>query len=73
MAMLTIAQPDANDCSFSRRASRCSFAFLFWLSHFGGPFSSSCQHANGYFATWIAFLAALNYAYSMLLAPSMSP
>jgi len=42
-------------------------------THFGGPFSSSCQHANGYFATWIAFLAALNYAYSMLLAPSMSP
>lgn len=55
------------------------FLLLLWSiatgmnTHYGGPFSTSCKHANGYFATWIAFLASLNYAYSMLLAPSYSP
>lgn len=33
-----------------------------------GPFSSSCDYANGYFATWTAFFATMRYAWSVLLA-----
>eukprot|EP00039_Didymoeca_costata_P029098 m.23271 g.23271 ORF g.23271 m.23271 type:complete len:328 (+) comp7482_c0_seq2:153-1136(+) len=33
-----------------------------------GPFPSSCDYANGYFATWVAFFATLKFAWSVLLA-----
>lgn len=32
-----------------------------------GPFSSSCDYANGYFSTWIAFAGSVRYAWSVLL------
>lgn len=32
-----------------------------------GPFPSSCDYANGYFATWVSFFFAMRYAWSVLL------
>eukprot|EP00039_Didymoeca_costata_P019495 m.337755 g.337755 ORF g.337755 m.337755 type:complete len:317 (+) comp18225_c0_seq1:232-1182(+) len=37
---------------------------------FNGAFATSCVHANGYFATWIAFFCSLTYCYSVILAPT---
>jgi hypothetical protein len=39
-------------------------------TNYDGPFATSCVHANGYFATWIAFFSSLTFCYSMILGPS---
>ncbi len=33
-----------------------------------GPFPSSCDYANGYFATWLAFFFAMRFAWCVTLA-----
>ena len=48
---------------------------VFWACGAGintsnkGPFKDAGDHANGYFATWIAFFASINFCYNMFMGP----
>lgn len=39
----------------------------------GGPFQSPCEHANGFFATWICWGASLQYCYFAIFGAMPQP
>lgn len=48
---------------------------LLWSAGLGsntssnGPFQSPCHHANGFFASWLCWVASLQYCYSSVFKP----
>jgi hypothetical protein len=51
------------------------FLVILWSAGLGsntsskGPFNSPCEHANGFFATWICWAASLQYCYFAVFGP----